>query len=105
MSLDIYLRGDGGDGDRVWEGNVTYNLGPMWRAAGLPYSESIEGKPAGELVHWLETGLADLRANPETYRAMDPPNKWGSYEGLIDFTERLLTAAREHPEAVVETSR
>jgi hypothetical protein len=110
VSLDISLTVGacehcGRGGDEMWEGNITYNLSEMWRAAGLPYSEDIEGKPAREMLPRLETGLAALRAEPARFEAMNPPNKWGSYAGLLDFTTRLIDAAREYPEAIVTASR
>lgn len=111
MSLGIYLhlpacahcgRGD----EQVFERSPTYNLGPMWRAAGLPFSdESIEGKAIADLLPVLEAGLANLRADPARFRAMNPPNGWGSYEGLCDVVERMIAAGQEHPTAVVRTWR
>jgi hypothetical protein len=111
MSLDIDLlldpcphcgRSDGG----VFSANITYNLGPMWRAAGLPFSvEEIEGKRASELVPWLEAGLAELVNNSATYKAMNPSNGWGSFEGLVKTVAEMLAAVRQYPDAVVRTSR
>lgn len=110
MSLDIWFerlpcehckRG----GETVWERSPTYNLANMWRAAGLPFSDDIENKPAGELIPALERGIAALRADPAKFRAMEPANKWGTHEDLLEVAESCLAAAREYPTAIVTTWR
>jgi hypothetical protein len=107
MSLDIYLRvppcGHCGRGDEeeVWQASPTYNLSPMWHSAGVPFERGVEGKTAAEILPRLASSLAELQANPEKYRAMNPPNGWGTYEQLIDVVSGMIKAARAHPLAVV----
>lgn len=110
MSLDIWFTLNacahcGRDEPEVYSGNITYNLGEMWRAAGLPYSEAIEGKTAGDLVPALEAGLSTLEAEPDRFHAMNPSNGWGSYDGLLEFTRRMVAAAKTWPKAIVGCSR
>lgn len=110
MSLDIWLNLPacdhcGRDESGVYSGNITYNLGPMWREAGLPYSDEIEGKTAGELVPALESGLVELEADPARFKTMNPSNGWGSYDGLVEFTKRIIAAAKTWPKAIVGCSR
>ena len=110
MSLGIYLDLDpcphcGRGPDRVWESSPTYNLGPMWRAAGVPFDEGIEGKRGRELLDDLRVSLATLRADPARFKAMNPPNGWGDYDGLCDVVQRMIEAIEKYPEAVVSTWR
>lgn len=111
MSLDLSYDLDvcqhcGRHAERVFDKNITYNLGPMWRAAGLPFSdESIEGKPARDMLEPMRDGLVALLAEPEKFRAMNPSNGWGSYEGLVRFVEAAIAAADEYPDAIVRASR
>lgn len=60
---------------------------------------------ARELIEPLETGLALLKSEPERFRAMNPNNGWGNYEGLVEFVEEYLNACKEHPTAEVRVSR
>lgn len=95
-----------GHGGSVWERNPTYNLGPMWQEAGLPFSdESIEGKPCFEMLPALEAGLAVLKAEPARFRKLNPPNGWGDYEGLVEVVESAIAAARKYPNAIVRCGR
>jgi len=72
-------------------------------------AEVLRGKlpqpRARDLVEILRAGVARLRADPVKYRARNPDNGWGTYEGLIRFTEDYLSACEANPDAVVEVSR
>lgn len=107
VSLDVYLTKT--MPTRVHCGNITHNLGPMAREAGI-YTllwrpEEIGIKYARELIAPLEAGLNILRMYPERFRKFNPENGWGSYEGLVEFVEVYLAACREHPDAEVDTWR
>ena len=71
----------------------------LWRP------EEVGVTKAGQLVVPLETGLKRLLAEPERFRALNPSNGWGTYEGLVGFVSRYLDACRANPEADVEVSR
>ena len=108
MSLDIYVRepdcehcGHKGASTNI---NITYNLGRMWRAAGFDDAACDEGE-AGEIVHMIELAIANLRADPERFRAMNPANGWGTYEGLIDALDLLRAACTAHPNGRLSTWR
>lgn len=125
MSLDVYLQGDEYETacrchdcdhehtrktrDTYYDGNITHNLGSMADAAGIyPHlwrPDEIGVTRASELIEPLAAGLAKLRSEPEHYRVHNPPNGWGSYEGLVRFIAEYLDACRAHPEATVRVSR
>lgn len=121
MSLDVYLY-DGTDEytcphcdtvkakqKQVYWRNITHNLGKMANAAGLydylwrPDEHGIT--TAAQLIEPLKAGLEKLLAEPEKYKAFNPANGWGSYDGLVEFVREYLAACEEYPEAVVEVSR
>lgn len=86
--------------------DITYNLAEMWRAAGLPFSdENIEGMTGKDMGEALEEGLALLQADPERYKAFNPSNGWGTYEGLCDAVKQLLDACKQYPTATISCSR
>lgn len=108
MSYDIHLEADlGGPAPiPIWayDWNYTTNCAPMWRAAGANLAE-FDGKPAGECAEILRDAIAELVANPEKYRAMDPENGWGSYDSLLPALRKLLEGFDEAPRAIVRVSR
>ena len=95
--------------DPVFHANITHNLGGMAREAGiypcLWHPEEIGITRGRQLIEPLVQGLATLMESPETYRAMNPPNGWGTYEGLCDFVARYLCACEMYPNAEVSVSR
>jgi len=107
MSLDLYL--EVVQPVAVFDRNITHNLVPMAKEAGVyralwrPDEEGYE--KASQLIPVLKAGLARLEAEPERFRALNPPNRWGSYEGLVAFVRATLAACEEYPEAAVRVSR
>jgi hypothetical protein len=67
--------------------------------------ESIGITIASQLIPLLEKGIKELIANPDKYKAFNPPNKFGSYENLVDFCNTVLQKCRENPDAVIEVSK
>jgi hypothetical protein len=94
MSLHLALTIDTGGAEpaRVWDGwNCTWNVTPMWRAA-LPSGQTLgvflEGKTAAEALPDLRIAVAAMAVaamedSPAKYRAMEPENGWGSYQGAL----------------------
>lgn len=103
MSLGIHLACPT-CGDRIFDRNPTYNLGPMWRAAGIDW-DALEGKDGNVVGPAIEAAIATLRAEPEKFRAMEPANRWGTYEGLLEVLELLVEACRNHGAHVLGLSR
>lgn len=109
MSLDVYL--EKMQSTVIHSQNITHNLGPMARAAGIYQAlwrpeelKNWTGK-AGQLIPLLEKGLAKLKKAPAKYKKLNAPNGWGSYTNFVPFVERYLTACRENPDADVKVSR
>ena len=109
MSLDVYLTKPVAEDQVVFDWNVTHNLGKMASEAGIYKQiwrpDEIEVHKASQLIGALEAGLDLLRADPERFKAFNPENGWGSYEGLVKFVETYLAACKESPDAAVRVSR
>lgn len=97
------------EGECVYDANITHNLNRMADAAGiyrhLWRPDEVGATHARDLIEPLEAGLELLRADPERFRALNPENGWGDYEGLVEFTAQYLAACREHPDAEVNACR
>ncbi len=93
----------------VYEANITHNLNRMADAAGIYQAlwrpEEIGVTQAKQLIEPLRAGLAKLRSDPERFRAFNPSNGWGDYDGLVEFVANYLIACEEYPEATVRVSR
>lgn len=113
MSLDVYLTHDPcdhcGHSRERWSANITHNLVPMAKAAGVYLAlwrpEEIGIKTASELLPLLNNGLALLVAGPEHFAKLNPDNGWGSYGGLVCFVRRYISACEQWPNAKVSVSR
>lgn len=107
--MSLYLHLDAMRGVSVYDVNITHNLAPMAKAAGLYWvcwrPNEIGIETADEMVEQLEHGLAQLKAEPAKFRALNPENGWGSYEGLVRFVEELLAACRANPDAIPRACR
>lgn len=97
VSLGTYVR------DRwygiVDVGNMTSNVAGMWRLAS-PDTDGLaglHGMMAEKAVQPLSQAVLRMRADPEAYVPMEPSNGWGSYQGAMDFMDRILKACRKHP--------
>ena len=107
MSLDITLTAV--RETSVFERNITHNLNRMADEAGIygviwrPEENGIE--TAAQLIEPLQTGLALLKDEPDRFKALNPPNGWGKYEGLVSFVEAYLAACIANPDATIEASR
>jgi hypothetical protein len=92
-----------------YDANITHNLNKMADAAGiykhLWRPDEIGVTRAEELIEPLSAGLARLQAEPETFRAHNPLNGWGSYEGFVQFVADYLDACKANPTATVRVSR
>lgn len=95
--------------DKVYSANITHNLNTMAGEAGiyehLWRPDEINITKAKELIEPLREGLHKLKSEPEKYKAFNPSNGWGSYEGLVRFVSNYLDACYENPEADVSVSR
>jgi hypothetical protein len=86
--------------------NITGNLTPMLRAAGIDWSDYERGSETARTLLWdIITALTRLTDEPERFEAMNPPNGWGSREALLAWLVRVAIDCLRHPDAIVEVSR
>lgn len=94
---------------QAYSRNITHNLGRMAEAASIYQAlwrpEEIGITRAEQLVKPLTEGLALLEADPDRFRAFNPENGWGDYDGLCDFVREYLDACIANPDAKVSASR
>jgi hypothetical protein len=106
---DIAARHDVNDYELVYEANITHNLGQMAAAAGiyehLWRPEEIGAVKAAQLIEPLTNGLELLRSFPERFKALEPENKWGTYDTFVPWIEKYLAACKEYPDAEVHACR
>ena len=107
MSYDVWLEitVDTGTDHNLWllDVNHTSNCAPMWRHAGADLRE-YDGKPASEAAGPLTEAVARMEADPDTYRAMNPPNGWGDYDTALAFLREIAQACARHSKATVRVS-
>jgi len=102
MSLTLWLCVDTGAGESICtEGtDVTHNVAPMWSKAGVYEAlYKSEGKRAGDLLDVLQRGIAAMRADPDGFKQLNPPNGWGNYDLALQFLEEWEALCRKHPDA------
>jgi len=96
-------------GEEVYWRNITHNLGKMASEAGVYQAmwrpEEQGWTKASQLIEPLRAGLALLRSDPDRFKAFNPENGWGSYDGLVEFVESYLSACIEYPDADVSVWR
>ena len=105
--------------DEFWSGNITHNLTEMaddcvprcdditlynllWRDIQEPYI----GDEVWAYISKLSECLYILKRDPEHFKKFNPPNSWGNYEQLCQFTEDFIKALISMPEGShIEYSR
>lgn len=108
MSYDVFV-GGAERYDDDWPGiteyrNMTSNVAPMWRAAGIDLAE-CDGRPAAQVAEGLVGALLTMEEHPDRFRAMDPPNGWGDFDGCRRFLQRILADCQARPTGTVWVSR
>lgn len=120
MSLDLYLMKN--KKQELYWTNITHNLNKMsarviitdqfgkskrslYTLLWYPEKMDIYIQEADDMVYWLTEALRKLHRSPKIYKKYNPPNEWGSLEGLITFCENLLLACIRYPHARIEVSR
>lgn len=109
MSLDVYLETEPcphcGRYETVYTANITHNLCEMAGHAGIYNAvwcpEECGVTHARQMVKILTDGLTLLAKHPDEFKRLNPPNGWGTYQYLFDFTREYLNACEEHPDAKV----
>lgn len=88
-------------GCEIASADPTYNLAPMWKAAGFDHREWWGEPSAVDFAIMLDSVLSELKAYPDKYIAMNPPNGWGNYPGLVEAFDKLAVRLAEVPDARV----
>lgn len=108
MSASYWLEIDTGGDEPLCTGesiNVTYNLGPMLRAAGFPIWERLRGAPASETASMLAGVAERLRANKDQLVAEhSPANGWGDWKWAVEFVDEFHALCVRHPKCTVGAS-
>ena len=106
MSYDLWVEMDAGGPEPIMVGdwNYTSNCAPMWAAAGADLA-AFDHERAGDCTPILAGALIELRSRPDHYRAMNPPNGWGSYDTLVPALVELHELFIAYPDATVRVSR
>lgn len=107
MSLDIDVVGL--KGGRVFEANITHNLGEMATECGL-YDVMWRPEEHGltqceTAIPVLRKGVAELAGNRERYERFNPENGWGSYDILLRVATELLEACENIPCGTIRAMR
>lgn len=106
FSMVAKLRADGGFvGLSGCDANYTYNVSPMYYSAfggdGIRTLNEMKGIDAAPLI---SAAIRKMIANAMEYRAMEPANGWGSYDGALELLYQLQSWCIEFPEAYVRVS-
>ena len=99
----------------IFSMNITHNLGKMAAAVKLSNGKTLYDvlwRPdehgyfnAEDISELLDEGWNILLAFPEKYKACNPENGWGEYDGLVNFVYQYRNACWENPEAELRVSR
>ena len=113
MSLDVYLEppkcSHCGLGKEEIGFNITHNLGPMAKEAGIYQEVWRPGEvciaKAEQMIEPLRKGIAEMKADPERFKALDSSNGWGTYADFLPWLEEYLAACEANPDADLSVSR
>ncbi len=93
----------------VFDCNVTHNLAPMAREAGiyecLWRPDETGYKTAQQLIEPLRAGLTLLRSDPARFRPLNPVNGFGSYDRFVVWVAELLFFFFQNPDATITACR
>lgn len=86
--------------------DVTHNLGPMFRAAGLYDSfYNSNGSFAGDMLPALRVGLKLMLNKPELFKPLEEPDPLnGSYQTALEAVFSFINACADKPEWIVKVS-
>jgi len=111
MSLTLYFYADVDDAypldiDTI---NITHNLVPMAKAAGL-YEvvwrpDELASRQLRDLRPALLAGIDRMVEHAEKLKQLAPSNGWGTYESFMRALHQLLWVANTYPLAYVSPSR
>lgn len=113
MSLDVWLTAV--RPVQVYEDNITHNLAHMAGEVRLSneltlydvlwHPKEHNYTKASEIAPLLAEGLLILRSERDRLISFNPPNGWGNYENLVEFTQSYLNACLAEPNSEIHVSR
>ena len=113
MSLDVNLMVT--QPVSVYSSNITHNLGKMAGSVILSNGNTLyevlwrpdehAWKFARDISEMLDEGLNILMSDPQKYKAYNPENGWGDYDGLVSFVYRYRNACWDTPDAELSICR
>ncbi len=107
MSYDVTFSHPKNYPAETWR-NYTSNVSPMWTEAmvGNNLGDLIEAAETNaDLIPMLRLGIANMEDHPDRFRAMNPRNGWGDYEGALAYLRWMLAMCEAVPGGNVEVSR
>lgn len=107
MSYDAYMMIDTGRQSAIVQdiGNYTSNVSRMWfLALGGKRLGELDNKYGFEAAAELTNAIAYMERDQDTFRAMNPDNDWGDYQGALNYLKRIRDACLMHPIAKLSIS-
>ena len=97
----------------AWTGNITHNLGKMASNVtpdGKPYTlySLLWGgkyKSCRDLISKLHACILYMLMNKEELKKYNPPNGWGTYEQLLEFTKEFQMACIDNKDCKIEIDK
>lgn len=108
MSLDLWLENPKcSECEHVAEHNYTYNVAQMWYEV---YPDDtgmvqIEGMTGLEAQEKLLKAINEITTHPEIMKRLEPHNGWGTYEGFLEFLNKLYIASVKYSNRIWRASR
>lgn len=102
MSWGIDIELPDGECVEVVSGH-TYNLSPMWRLAGVfeDGSSDLDGMLAADVAVRAARGMMRAVYDPDAFRALNPTNGWGDYDGFLGVLTRTAILTRQNPTGIM----
>lgn len=87
--------------------NITWNvIEIITRSTGLPWLNEKNNGLCSEVIPMINKGYWELINNPEKYKKYEPPNGYGTVDGVIRFFKEILDSwadfKRWHDEELVD---
>jgi hypothetical protein len=78
--------------------------GPLGPVIGAAWWDRLDGASGPDGAAYLTRIITGLEADPERYRAMNPENGWGDYDGLLKVLREMRDAVPADEASVWEVS-
>ena len=96
MSYSVVFVDDEGVEERYW--NPTYNYGPIFkRAFGGDGILGLDGMNCRHAITFIRNAVNHMLAEYQTYRQLESPTGWGTYDGALRFFVELFIVCQENP--------